>query len=97
MIGLLTGPKIAIYLRDLGSFSNRCFFVFSRAVVTPNTTLLINNYTPHPFVCGTIHTVGKIEPEPTAAVSILRKTFRWELWGLALVSQGRGVVGLWRE
>ncbi|KAI9782191.1 MAG: hypothetical protein M1839_005305 [Geoglossum umbratile] len=63
-------------------------FVTGRAGVTPATTLLINDCTPHPSARGTIHTVG------TVMGHLARSVF--PIGALAIFGQGLqvGVVGL---
>jgi hypothetical protein len=63
-------------------------FVTGRAGVTPATTLLINDCTPHPSARGTIHTVG------TVMGHLARSVF--PVVALAIFGQGLriGVVGL---
>lgn len=63
-------------------------FVIGRGGVTPATTLLINDCTPHPSVRGTIHTTGTV-------VGNLSRTF-FPFIALAIFGQGLkvGVVGL---
>ena len=63
-------------------------FVIGRTGVTPATTLLINDCTPHPSVRGTIHTAGTV-------VSNLGRSI-FPIVALAIFGQGLriGVVGL---
>jgi len=63
-------------------------FIVGRTGVTPATTLLINDCTPHPSVRGTIHTVG------TVIGNLARSLF--PIGALAIFGQGLriGVVGL---
>lgn len=63
-------------------------FIVGRTGVTPATTLLINDCTPHPSVRGTIHTAG------TVIGNLARSLF--PIGALAIFGQGLriGVVGL---
>lgn len=63
-------------------------FIIGRTGVTPATTLLINDCTPHPSVRGTIHTAG------TVLGNLGRSLF--PIGALAIFGQGLriGVVGL---
>ncbi|KAK5024628.1 hypothetical protein LTS07_008474 [Exophiala sideris] len=63
-------------------------FIVGRTGVTPATTLLINDCTPHPSVRGTIHTTGTV-------VGNLARSF-FPIGALAIFGQGLriGVVGL---
>jgi len=63
-------------------------FVLGRTGVTPATTLLINDCTPHPSVRGTIHTAG------TVVGNLGRSIF--PIAALAIFGRGLqiGVVGL---
>ena len=63
-------------------------FIVGRTGVTPATTLLINDCTPHPSVRGTIHTAG------TVLGNLGRSLF--PIGALAIFGQGLriGVVGL---
>jgi len=63
-------------------------FIIGRAGVTPATTLLINDCTPHPSVRGTIHTAG------TVIGNLSRSLF--PIAALAIFGQGLriGIVGL---
>ena len=64
------------------------FFIIGRTGVTPATTLLINDCTPHPSVRGTIHTAG------TVIGNLSRSLF--PIAAFAIFGQGLkiGIVGL---
>jgi len=63
-------------------------FVLGRTGVTPATTLLINDCTPHPSVRGTIHTAGTVIGKlsrslfPIAALAIFGGGLQIDLVGL---------------
>ena len=63
-------------------------FILGRTGVTPATTMLINDCTPHPSVRGTIHTTG------TVVGNLSRSLF--PIASLAIFGQGLriGIVGL---
>ena len=81
-------------------------FISSRTGVTPATTLLINDCTPHPSVRATIHTVGTVTGNlsrsifPVAVLTIFGHGLQigivglgfWCLSGLALLAYG---ASLW--
>ena len=51
------GPALAVWVAMAGIL---LLFVVGRTAVTPATTLLINDCTPHPSVRGSIHTAGTV-------------------------------------
>lgn len=82
---LVSGKKILVWL-SVGFIL--LLFIIGRTGVTPATTLLINDCTPHPSVRGTIHTTG------TVIANLSRSLF--PVVALAIFGKGLdvGVVGL---
>ncbi|OCL13443.1 MFS general substrate transporter [Glonium stellatum] len=63
-------------------------FITGRTGVTPATTLLINDCTPHPSVRGTIHTAG------TVIGNLSRSVFPLAAFAIFGAGLGIGVIGL---